>query len=68
MRYAREASEFDRAFAFFDATFAVALTLLVTTLEADDAPSSFTSLSALGDAVGAQFLAFLISFAVIASY
>ena len=68
MRYAREASEFDRAFAFFDATFAVALTLLVTTLEVDDAPSSFTSLSALGDAVGGQFLAFLIAFAVIASY
>jgi uncharacterized membrane protein len=68
MRYAREASEFDRAFAFFDATFAVALTLLVTTLEVPDTPSSFDSLSALGDAVGAQFLAFLISFAVIASY
>src|SRR5215204_3330528 len=68
MRYSRDASEFDRAIAFVDATFAVALTLLITTLEIDDAPSSFTSLSALGDAVGPQFIAFLIAFAVIAVY
>ena len=39
MRYSRDAGEFDRAFAFIDATFAVALTLLVTTLEVDDVPS-----------------------------
>jgi uncharacterized membrane protein len=68
MRYSRDASEFDRAFAFIDATFAVALTLLVTTLEVDDVPSGFTSLSALGDAVGAQFFAFVVAFAVIATY
>lgn len=68
MRFSREASEFDRAFAFIDATFAVALTLLVTTLDVDDTPSSFTSLSALGDAVGSQFFAFAIAFAVIATY
>lgn len=68
MRYRREASEFDRAFAFIDATFAVALTLLVTTLDVDDTPSSFTSLSALADAFGTQFFAFIIAFAVIAAY
>lgn len=68
MRYSRDAGEFDRAIAFVDATFAVALTLLVTTLEVDDVPSSFTSLSALSDAVGAQFITFVIAFAVIATY
>jgi len=68
VRYTRDAGEFDRAFAFIDATFAVALTLLVTTLEVDDVPSSFTSISALSDAVGAQFITFVIAFAVIATY
>jgi len=68
VRYSRDASEFDRAIAFIDATFAVALTLLVTTIAVPDKPSSFSSLSALDDAIGAQFIAFLISFAVIASY
>jgi uncharacterized membrane protein len=68
VRYSRDASEFDRAIAFVDATFAVALTLLVTTLEVDDVPSSFMSVSALYDAAGAQFIAFAVAFAVIASY
>lgn len=68
MRYAREASEFDRAFAFIDATYAVALTLLVTTLDIDNVPEAFSSLSALNDAVGAQFFAFVVAFAVIAAY
>jgi uncharacterized membrane protein len=67
-RYSRDASEFDRAIAFIDATFALALTLLVTTLEIDDKPSSFTSVSALADAVGPQFIAFAIAFTVIAGY
>lgn len=68
MRYSREASEFDRAFAFIDATYAVALTLLVTTLDIDDVPEAFASVSALNDAVGAQFFAFVVAFAVIAAY
>src|SRR4051812_14466588 len=68
MRYSRDQSEFDRAIAFIDATFALALTLLVTSLDIDDRPSAFGSLSSLGDAVGAQFITFLIAFAVIASY
>jgi uncharacterized membrane protein len=68
IRYSRDQSEFDRAIAFFDATYAVALTLLVTSLSVSDPGSSFKNLSALGHAVGAQFFAFLIAFAVIAGY
>ncbi len=68
MRYSREASEFDRAIGFIDATFALALTLLVTTLDVGHPQSAFASLSAFGDAEGAQLLAFAIAFAVIASY
>jgi len=67
-RYPRETSEFDRAIAFIDATFAVALTLLITTLDVEDPSSSFASLSAFGDAAGAQLLAFAIAFVVIAAY
>jgi uncharacterized membrane protein len=67
-RYGREEAEFDRAIGFVDATFALALTLLVTTLEVGEDPVVWTSPSALGDAVGVQFLAFLISFVVIANY
>jgi uncharacterized membrane protein len=68
VRYPRDGPEYNRAIAFFDATYAVALTLLVTTLEVDNRPSAFRSLSALDRAVGAQFVAFAIAFAVIASY
>src|SRR6266436_4390421 len=68
MRFSREQSEFDRAVAFIDATFAVALTLIVTTLDVGNPSKAFKSPSALYDAVGPQFLAFLIAFTVIASY
>jgi uncharacterized membrane protein len=68
MRFSREQSEFDRALAFIDATFAVALTLIVTTLDVGNPSKAFRSPSALYDAVGPQFLAFLIAFAVVASY
>ena len=67
-RYSRDQSEFDRAIGFVDATFALALTLLVTTLDVGDPAAAFTSLGALDDAVGQQFIAFAIAFAVIASY
>ena len=67
-RYSRDESEFDRAIAFIDATFAVALTLLITGLDVSDPSSAFRSLSALADAVGAQFISFVIAFTVIASY
>jgi uncharacterized membrane protein len=67
-RYSRDQGEFDRAIGFVDATFALALTLLVTTLDVDHPRVAFSSLGALDDAVGQQFVAFAIAFAVIASY
>jgi uncharacterized membrane protein len=67
-RYSRDQSEFDRAIGFVDATFALALTLLVTTLNVDNPRVAYSSLGALDDAVGQQFVAFLIAFAVIANY
>ena len=68
MRYSRDQSEFDRAIGFVDATFALALTLLVTTIEVGDPGAAFRSLAALDDAVGQQFIAFAIAFVVISSY
>jgi uncharacterized membrane protein len=68
VRYQRDDQEFGRAIGFFDATYALALTLLVTTLDIPEPSSAWASLPALWDAVGPQFLAFGISFAVIASY
>jgi uncharacterized membrane protein len=68
MRYSREDSEFDRAIGFIDATFALALTLLVTTLDVDPSPDVWGSFGSLQDAVGSQFVAFAIAFAVIASF
>lgn len=68
MRYSREESEFDRAIGFFDATFALALTLLVTTLDVSGERSVWESLGSLDDEVGSQFIAFAIAFALIANY
>jgi hypothetical protein len=51
VRYPPHGPEYNRAIAFFDATYAVALTLLVTTLEIHNRPSAFTSFSALDRAV-----------------
>ncbi|MGY1643709.1 TMEM175 family protein [Geodermatophilus sp. SYSU D00703] len=68
MRYSRDQAEFDRAIAFIDATFALATTLLVTSLDIDERASAFRDLSSLGDAIGPQFITFLIAFAVIASF
>jgi uncharacterized membrane protein len=67
-RYRRDDSEFDRAVAFIDATFAVALTLLVTTLDLSSEPSAWDSLDHFYDAMGSQLVAFAISFLVIAAY
>ena len=67
-RFSRDQAEFDRAIGFVDATFALALTLLVTTLDVDHPGAAFSSLGALDDAVGQQFFAFVIAFAVIANY
>jgi len=68
VRYPREGQEFGRAVAFVDATFALALTLLVSTLDVDDPASAWDGWENFGDAVGKQLLAFAISFSVVASY
>jgi uncharacterized membrane protein len=67
-RFARDDSEFDRAIGFIDATFALALTLLITTLEVSGDPAVWDSLGSLDDILGAQFVAFAIAFVVIAAY
>jgi uncharacterized membrane protein len=67
-RYQRDDAEFDRAIAFIDATFAVALTLLVTTLDIKSDPKSWNSLAHFYDAMGSQLVAFAVSFVVIAMY
>jgi uncharacterized membrane protein len=67
-RYQRDGAEFDRAVAFIDATFAVALTLLVTTLDIKTDPESWSSVSNFYDAGGAQLVAFGVSFVIIAGY
>ena len=41
VRYQRDDQEFGRAIGFFDATYALALTLLVTTLDVPDPPSAW---------------------------
>jgi uncharacterized membrane protein len=66
--YDREEGEFGRAIGFIDATFALALTLLVTSLDVDEVPAVWMDLGALFDAVGPQFISFLIAFWVIAKY
>ena len=68
MRYSRDESEFDRAIGFLDATFALALTLLVTTIDVSDPARAWRSLSALDGDVGPQLIAFGITFAVITNY
>ena len=67
-RYSRDESEFDRAIGFLDATFALAPTLLVTTIDVSDPASVWKSLSTLNDDVGPQLIAFGITFAVITNY
>jgi uncharacterized membrane protein len=65
-RIQRDQTEFSRTLSFFDATFALSMTLLVTTI--DPGPGAWQSWSALWNAVGAQVVAFGISFAIVASY
>jgi uncharacterized membrane protein len=65
-RFGRDDVEFSRAIGFVDATFAIAATLLVTTLI--PGPKGWSSWSDLYDAVAGPLLAFAISFVVIAAY
>jgi uncharacterized membrane protein len=67
-RFARGTPEFDRAFAFFDGTYAVALTLLVTTLDSTNTPGAWADLAALWAAIGSQLVAFFLAFAIVAFY
>lgn len=67
-RYERDTVEFARAVAFFDAVYAIALTLLVVNID-PPAAADWTSLGAfLSSGVGWQLLGFAISFVVIAVF
>ena len=66
--YARDTLEFARAFTFFDAVYAFALTLLVVNIDPPKA-ADWTSLSALlGSGLEWQLFGFAISFVVIAVF
>lgn len=66
--YARDTLEFARAFTFFDAVYAFALTLLVVNIDPPEA-ADWTSPSALlGSGLEWQLLGFAISFSVIAVF
>lgn len=65
--YDREALEFARAITFFDAIFAFAVTLLITTVD-DFTPEAWSSPAALWEANGPSLLAFAISFLVVVSF
>src|SRR4028118_1566349 len=67
-RFPRGTPEFDRALAFFDATYAVALTLLVTTLDGMQVPGAWADLAALWAAIGNEIVAFFLAFAIVAFY
>jgi uncharacterized membrane protein len=67
-RFARDTPEFDRALGFFDGTYAVALTLLVTTLDRTDVPGAWADPAALWAAMGTEVVAFFLAFAVVAFY
>lgn len=65
-RIERDENEFGRTCSFFDAIFAVSMTLLATGI--DPGPGDWTSWRALWDGVGFQLVAFGISFALIGAY
>ncbi len=67
VRFDRDAPEFARAVTFFDAIFAFAVTLLITTVD-DFSPGAWASLDALWATNGPSLLAFTISFIVVVSF
>ena len=67
VRFAHEDLEFTRAVTFFDAIFAFAVTLLITTVD-DFSPAAWSSLQALRETNGQSLLAFTISFVVVVSF
>ena len=66
-RWGRDELEFARAVTFFDAIFAFAVTLLITTVD-DFTPAAWSSLDALQEANGPGLLDFTISFVVVVSF
>jgi uncharacterized membrane protein len=67
-RYERDTVEFGRAVAFFDAVYAIALTLLVVNIDPPEAADWASLETLLGSGLGWQLLGFAISFAVIAVF
>ncbi len=65
--YGKDGVEFARAVTFFDAIFAFAVTLLITTVD-DFSPEAWSSPSALWAANGSSLTAFAISFVVVVSF
>lgn len=66
-RYPWDDVEFARAVTFFDAIFAFAVTLLITTVD-DFSPAAGSSIQALAESNGSSLLAFAISFIVVVSF
>lgn len=66
-RFDREGVEFARAVTFYDAIYAFAVTLLITTVD-DFSPEAWSSLPALWAANGPSLTAFAISFVVVVSF
>jgi uncharacterized membrane protein len=66
-RFGREGVEFARAVTFYDAIYAFAVTLLITTVD-DFRREAWSSLPALWEANGKSLTAFAISFAVVVSF
>jgi uncharacterized membrane protein len=67
-RYERDTVEFARAVAFFDAVYAIALTLLVVNIDPPEAADWASLETLLGSGLGWQLLGFAVSFAVIAVF
>ena len=67
VRFAHEDLEFARAVTFFDAIFAFAVTLLITTVD-NFSSEAWSSVQALKEANGQSLLAFTISFVVVVSF
>lgn len=65
--YAKDGMEFARAVTFFDAIFAFAVTLLITTVD-DFSPQAWSSPAALWAANGSSLVSFTISFLVVVSF
>ncbi|HEY5879807.1 MAG TPA: TMEM175 family protein [Nakamurella sp.] len=65
--YRKDGLEFARAVTFFDAIFAFAVTLLITTVDNFD-PDAWSSPSAMWSANGSSLTAFAISFVVVVSF